>query len=187
MATVTAREPLLTLSEYLGLPHHASLEELVRGRIVTMNPPKPSHGRICMEIGALLHVQTKTHNLGVVVCNDSGVITERDPDTLRGADVAFYRRERLPGGKLPKDTYLEIPPDLIVEVLSEHDRWPRVLTKVGEYLTVGVSVVVVLDPDGKTAHVYEGDRPVRVLQATDTLEFPELLGTFGVRVGDLFE
>ena len=30
------------------------------------------------------------HDLGHVLSNDSGVITERDPDTVRGADISFY-------------------------------------------------------------------------------------------------
>jgi hypothetical protein len=44
-------------------------------------------------------------------------------------EVAFYGYVRVPKGPLP-DRYLDVPPDLIVEVLSPSDRWPKVLAKV---------------------------------------------------------
>jgi len=34
------------------------------------------------------------HELGRVMSNDSGVITERESDTVRGADVTFYSLNR---------------------------------------------------------------------------------------------
>ena len=88
--------------------------------------------------------------------NDSGVITERDPDTVRGADVSFYSYERLPKGPIPSG-YLSFPPNLIVEVRSPDDRWRDLLTKVNEYLAVGVTCVIVLDPEPRSAHVFHAD------------------------------
>ena len=84
------------------------------------------------------------HNLGHVLSNDSGVITERGPDTVRGANVAFYSFDKVPRGSFP-DHYLAIPPDLIVEVFSPSDRWPKILAKIAEYLDAGVSVVILLE------------------------------------------
>ena len=57
------------------------------------------------------------HNLGHVVSNDSGVVTERDPDTVRGADVAFYSYGRVPPGPFPRG-YLAVAPELVFEVRS---------------------------------------------------------------------
>src|SRR5436190_24081471 len=64
--------------------------ELVRGEVIELPAPKRPHGVVCMNIGRLLsnHVWERKH--GYVACNDSGVILERDPDTVRGPDVAVY-------------------------------------------------------------------------------------------------
>jgi Uma2 family endonuclease len=125
------------------------------------------------------------HDLGHVLCNDSGVITERDPDTVRGADVAFYSDAKVPRGKIRKG-YLDVVPDLVVEVRSEDDRWRDILAKVHEYLDAGVGVVIVLDPDPEGAHVFRPDQPPRQLGPDDELTVPDLLGDFRVAVRRFF-
>jgi Uma2 family endonuclease len=131
-------------------------------------------------------VYVDDRDIGHVVCNDSGVITERGPDTVRGADIAFYSYARVPKGPFP-DRYLDTPPELVVEVLSPSDRWPNVLRKVAEYLDAGVTVVVVLDDQRRQAQVYPADGATRLLDADEELTVPDLLGDFRVRVGRFFE
>ncbi len=85
------------------------------------------------------------------------------------------------------DRYLDVAPDLVVEVLSPCDRWPKVLAKVAEYLEAGTSVVLVLDDERRMAHVYRGDGAPRLLGADAELSIPDLLGDFRVRVSRFFE
>ncbi len=125
------------------------------------------------------------HPLGHVVSNDSGVITERDPDTVRGADVAFYSYGRVPPGPLPR-TYLTVVPELVFEVRSPTDRWRAILTKVAEYLSAGVGVVCVLDEVTEAIHVYTDDDAVRVLRDDQMLELPDLLPGFQAPVRRFF-
>lgn len=182
-----AIEPLLTADEFGRRPDPGYPEELIRGRIVAMPMPKPRHGEICGQAYFLIRAHVEQHGLGRVLSNDSGVVTERGPDTVRGADVAYYSYERLPKGPLP-DRYLDVAPDLIVEVLSPSDRWPRVLQKVGEYLAAGVSIVVVLDDDTRTAHVIGVAGPFPRLSAEDELTLPTIFGDdFRVPVRRFFE
>src|SRR4051812_1645700 len=115
-ASVT-KSDLLTAEEFAERPDPGYPEELVRGRIVPMTVPKPRHGEICVEACFILKSWVRDHDLGRVLSNDSGVITQRGPDTVRGADVAFYSYTRVPKGPLP-DRYLDVAPDLVVEVLS---------------------------------------------------------------------
>src|SRR5438105_2756580 len=99
MATAEApTERLLTAEDYLLLPDSGLPNELVRGRIVTMNPPTPFHGYVCANTAGILREFVQPRDLGRVMTNDSGVVTERGPDTVRGADVAFYSYQRLPKG-----------------------------------------------------------------------------------------
>jgi Uma2 family endonuclease len=123
---------------------------------------------------------------GHVLTNDSGVITERGPDTVRGADVCFYSYERVPKGPLPAG-YLDVTPDLVFEVLSPDDRWRNVLRKVTEYLEAGVQVVVVLDPERRRLHIFDGDEPTRILTDQDELTLPSVLGEFRVPVRRFFD
>lgn len=182
----TATQLLHTAEEFAHRPDPGYPEELVRGRIVAMPLPPPRHGQVCAKVVRLVGNYADDHELGHVLSNDSGVITERGPDTVRGVDVAFYSYSRVPKGPLPAK-YLDIPPDLVFEVRSPEDRWPKVLAKVAEYLNAGVGVVVgVLDPERSTLHLYEGDQPVRILSEHDELTLPGLLGEFRVAVSCFF-
>jgi Uma2 family endonuclease len=181
-------EALLTAEEYWLLPDDGPPTELVRGRIVPMNMPTPRHGYFCNKIGRILGNFVEQRDLGRVMNNDSGILTEHDPDTVRGADVAYFSYERLPRGPVPEG-YLDVLPELVVEVRSQTDRWNEIISKVGEYLTAGVGVVCVLDPQSVTATVfYSSDQPPRVFAADDELVLPEVFGDqFRVPVHRFFE
>lgn len=183
MATV---ESLLTAEEYRLLPDNGQPNELVRGRIVLMNLPAPRHGNICIQIAYLLRKHLEKHDLGRVVGNDSAIVTEHDPDSVRGADVAFYSYARVPRGRFPQG-YLAVVPELVFEVLSPDDRWPKVLAKIAEYLEAGVVAVCVVDPGPQTVQVYRADQPEQTFQAGDKLALPEVLPNFRVLVRRFFE
>jgi Uma2 family endonuclease len=186
MSTASVNTPLLTAEQFAERPDPGYPEELVRGRIVRMPMPKPRHGEICGNAVLLLGGYAKERDLGRVLSNDTGVITERGPDTVRRADISFYSFARVPKGPLP-DRYLDISPDLVVEVLSPSDRWPKVLAKVAEYLDAGTTVVLVLDDERRQVHVYRVDGTTRLLGAEEELSIPDLLGDLRVRVGRFFE
>jgi Uma2 family endonuclease len=183
MATI---DTLLTKEEFLALPDNGQRTELVRGRIVMMNVPAPRHGQVCAATTYLLNQFVRTKNCGHVVSNDSGVITERNPDTVRGADVSYYSYDRYPQGPLPGG-YLDLPPEAVFEVLSPSDRWAEVLEKVAEYLAAGVLVVCVLDPEEAEVHVYRPDKPPRTFAAGSELPLPEVHAEFRVNMAEFFD
>ncbi|MDB5352513.1 MAG: hypothetical protein JWN86_3760 [Planctomycetota bacterium] len=78
-------------------------------------------------------------------------------------------------------------PELVIEVRSTSDRWRDIHEKVTESLKAGVTVVIVLDPEPQTAHVFGPDEPPRTLKADEELTAPGVLEGFGVRVGRFFK
>jgi Uma2 family endonuclease len=186
MSTVlsNATVKLMTAEEFARRPEPAdgSKEELVRGEIETMPPTRVRHGHVQGNAYMLLKSFVKSRDLGWVVV-ESGVILDRDPDTVRGPDVSFWRKERMP--ELPEH-YGEIPPDLVVAVLSPGDRPGRVRDKVTQYLASGVKLVWLVDPETRTVTVYAGKLPGAKLGETDSLDGGEVLPGFTARVSDLF-
>ena len=138
-----------------------------------------------IHIGNLLTQFVKQHGLGRVVGGGAGLVTQRNPDTVRGPDLAFYSYQRIPAGLLP-DEYWPASPELVIEIRSKSDRWKDILQKVAEYLSANVLTVAVVDPVRQQVHVYS-DNETTVLNATDLLTFPEVLPGFEVVVGRLFE
>jgi Uma2 family endonuclease len=177
---------LMTAEEYARLPDLGRPSELVHGEIVEMNLPVPRHGQICSRIVRLIGEFVDERALGHLLANDAGILTQQDPDTVRGADVCYISFEKLPPGPLP-DRYLDVPPDIVFEVLSPTDRRAIVLKKVAEYLEMGVPVVCVVDSPAETVHLYFAEQPEVTLSAEEELTFPQQLPGFRIPVKSLFE
>src|SRR5205807_2580981 len=100
MSTLTRK--LLTAAEFARLPSPAdgSRQELVRGEIITMPRPSHLHGRIQSNVGLQLGMFLLQHPVGHITQN-SGVITETWPDSVRGPDISFWSIERMPLDAIP--------------------------------------------------------------------------------------
>src|SRR5438309_10258431 len=110
-------EALITAEEFGRMPDDGRRTELVRGRIIELPPPKGRHGKVCYRVSRLLGDHIEALDLGHILINDAGIITARGPDSVRGADVAYYSYARLPRGPVP-DSYSEVAPELVVEAKS---------------------------------------------------------------------
>lgn len=183
MPATTATSPLLTVEENVRVDSSDRLTELVCGRIVEHPFPSSRHGFVCGQIIHALATFERQGNFGRAVAY-SGIITQRNPDTLRGADASIYSFQRLPPDA-DLDQYPSVPPEIVIEVKDSADSWPDIAEKVAEYLQVGVDVVCVIDPVQRVAVVHATDAPPRILSAEQVLEFPKILPGFQVGVGQL--
>ncbi|HYH63907.1 MAG TPA: Uma2 family endonuclease [Urbifossiella sp.] len=173
-------DAILTAEQYSELPDDGRCTELVRGRIVEVTRPTSAHGYYCAKVGCTIGSHVRANDLGRVVSNRSGVTTRRDPDTVRGPDVAFYSYERVPRGPLPKGYWPA--PELVFEVRSPSNTWREINGKLSEYFAANVKVVCVLDPDTSLLWVYTPDHPPRQLTTDQELTLPEVFPDFRVPV-----
>lgn len=183
---VGSQPKLLTAEEFAELPDpgDGSQQELVRGVLATMPPPGFKHGLVCVRSVRRIGNFVDDRDLGHVTCNDAGVILERDPDTVRGPDVGYWSKERLPIP--PEDGYPEIAPDLAVEVMSPHDVFQELYKKVREYLRAGTKQVWVFLPEDRSVGVFFPDGSEKLLHENDTIDGGDVLPGFSCRVGDFF-
>ncbi len=175
---------LVTAEELEKFPDDDYRYELVEGRVIRMSPTGTLHGWLVMRFGAELTQHVNARRLGLVV-TEVGFRLASSPDTVRAPDLAFIRRERVPDGTLPRG-FWHGPPDLAAEVLSPDDRPSDVHDKVTEYLTHGVSLVVVIDPDERTVTTHRAFGPPITLGAADLLDLDEVVQGFRCRVLDIF-
>jgi Uma2 family endonuclease len=185
MTTALAPPKLLTAEEYALLPDTGQRTELRRGVVVIMNLPGFRHGEVCSNVHHFIDAFVREHKLGRTLINDSGIITERNPDTVRGADVSFYSYQRVPKGQSPVG-YAGASPEIVFEVVSPSNTRRAIKEKIGEYVKAGVNVVCIVDPQYKTANLEYAELPTEKLQGDDLLSFTELPG-FSLAVKKLFE
>jgi Uma2 family endonuclease len=188
MMSTTATEQLLTAEEFHDWVHRPENVnrwfELERGKVIELPPPVKRHGVVAANLTRLLGNYPVARNQGYVTSNDSGVILERDPDTVRGPDVAVYEDAQDYSELHPK--YGEVPPRLAVEVLSPNDRADRVMRKLTDYLRTGVLLVWLVDPEIQTVTVYRKDKGPETLNDQQELTGGDILPGFHCRVADLF-
>ena len=175
----------MTAKDLLNLKEDGWKYELVRGELVRLSPGKPKHGKTIITVATLVNVHVREHDLGTVYGNDTGFIVSHDPDTVRGPDVAFVAKKRIPPEGEP-DEYWDIAPDLAVEVPSDNDTRKDVQDKVTDYLNAGVRLVWVVNPKTRTVEVHVPDGK-EVLKEEDTLTGGDVLPGFSCKVADIFK
>jgi Uma2 family endonuclease len=84
-------------------------------------------------------------------------------------------------------SFLDVCPELIVEVMSPDDTWSEVQDKLAEYFAVGAKSIWVADPKRQRVHVYRSLTDLDVLSVQDTLTGGEVLPGFQVTVAELFD
>lgn len=184
-STMPETTRLITAEEFESLQEDDYRYELVEGRIIRMNPPGSRHGHIALNIGVLLATHVKKLGLGKVVV-ESGYTLARNPDTVRGPDVSFIRRDRISPIGLPRG-FWEGAPDLSVEVISPDNRGPALRKKLTQYLDRGTMVVLVVHPDKKTVTVHRRLASPLTLSETDELDLDDVVSGFRCQVREIFE
>lgn len=176
-----SKEHAISAQAYARMPQGDFLDELVRGRVVCEPLPGSRHGRVAATITYILMRWARATRSGVVYC-ETGFLLARDPDTVRGPDVAWVADG---GQSLGSEGFIVGAPDLAVEVLSPGNRTGAMREKVADYLGAGARAVWVVDAVGKTLAVH-GECGPAILRDGDTLTMRDLLPGFSVRVGDFF-
>jgi Uma2 family endonuclease len=178
--------PLLTAADLYSLPDVSC--ELRRGVLQMMTPASGGHGAASSRLVAAMGSHVYAHGLGALFTAETGFLLERDPDTVLCPDVAFVAAARLPAGAIGSG-FVELAPDLAVEVLSPSNRPVEVRAKVADYLRLGVRAVWMLIPAERAVRAYarEGGRITETLfSEADTLDGRDVLLGFRCPVAELF-
>lgn len=189
VAVTTAVEPTpvirrLITGEELYRMTNLGPTDLIKGEIVERMPTGHRHGDVEITLGFFLKSYLRESKLGKVFGGETGVYTRREPDTVRGVDLAYMSHERFACVK--SQSYLDVAPELIVEVMSPHDAWSDVQEKLAEYFAIDVRVVWVVDPKLKQIHSYEAVDAVHVFKTDDELTCEALLPGFVMPLAELF-
>jgi len=177
------QEALITGEELYQMPDLGRCE-LVDGRIVPLSPTGRPHGRAGARLAAHLLLFVESHDLGEVLTADAGVYTRRNPDTVRAPDFMFISHERLAGCK--EEGYLDVTPEIAVEILSLTDRKDQVAKKIEEYFSANVLRVWVLDSKKRRILVHRSLTDIQELGIGDALTDEALLPGFRLPLSELF-
>lgn len=147
-------------------------------------------GSLGLWLGYLIQAYLQTNNIGLAAGSD-GMIRFK-LDLVRLPDLSFIRWDSVDDPneiENPAGAFLEVPPDLVVEVLSPSNTRREMEIKLDEYAKAGVKLVWYVDPERKEIDVYPKGNPKRkkTLGVNDTLDGGDILPSFAVPVARIFE
>jgi len=180
--------------EQLQVEHPEWQMELVDGNIVVMGPSDYESEEIGSRLLTFLNMWVMPRKVGRITGSSAGFILpnietegveagDGKSRNLRAPDVSFVRAERL---KKTKRDFVELVPDLMVEVKSKSDRIKPLQEKIQLFLQLGCTVGILIDPDKLTVTVYRLNQDPVLLKDNDKLILPELLPNWEVAVSELW-
>ncbi|MGH2562605.1 MAG: Uma2 family endonuclease [Thermomicrobiales bacterium] len=181
MATTT----LMTADELLRMQSDEFRYDLIRGELRRMSPAGFRHGKIAMRVSIPLGLFVDEHDLGDIVAAETGFRLDRHPEVVLGPDLAFVRAGRIPPDA-DQDRYLELAPDLVLEVVSPGTPFDEVMEKVDLYVQYGVPLVWLALPKRRVVMVFAVGQPSITLHEDDILDGGDVLPGFRLPVADIF-
>lgn len=140
----------LTVGQFCELVRESSDAELVDGFVVMKAPVTEPHEGVLGFLRVLLSTYVEHRELGRV----------RGPKTLirisrrtgREPDLLFVCKARL---HIVHTNYVDGPPDLVIEIVSPHDRPSELIAKQTEYEGLGVQEFWLIDHPKKALKVFD--------------------------------
>jgi Uma2 family endonuclease len=141
----------MTYEEFLAWADEDTLAEWVDGEVVMYSPASDRHQDIARFLTAVLSVFVETRDLGVIrpapfQIKSGPDLPGREPDLLF---VAVDHLDRL------KETHLDGPADLVVEIVSPESAGRDRGDKFYEYARGGVAEYWLIDPEMEWAEFYQ--------------------------------
>lgn len=124
------------------------------------------------------------HELGVVLGADGPL--RLAAGLIRVPDIAFVAWTHFPGRELPAEPFLEVAPDLAVEVISPGNTPAEMERKLREYFAAGCRLVWYAYPATRTVRVYQSPTSFEIVGEDGVLDGGAVLPGFSLSVGAWF-
>ena len=182
----------LTFETWMALPETKQRYEIVDGALLMPPAPNADHQWIMLEISVRLRSFVNERDLGVVVPAPVDLLIQREPLRTRQPDILYLSAART--GIRGRDQlqglqFLELAPDLVVEVLSHSNRRLYIEDKLADYRAIGVKECWLVSPEAETVEVLrlsaETTATVATFGVDETLR-SEVLAGFTLLIREIF-
>jgi Uma2 family endonuclease len=173
----------LTLEEFLKLPERKPALEYDDEGVTQKVSPKGQHSSLQLELAELLNRPARRRK-----------VARAFPElrfTFGGRsyvpDVSVYRWERIPRtplGEVGNDFF--VPPDIAVEIVSPGQRVNTLVRRCLRYLSLGVLVALLVDPDDRSVILFRPGISAVALRGPDAVDLSDILPGFRLTVEGLF-
>ncbi len=171
--------------EFIQRPENVSRTfELIDGELKEKMPSFAYSSGISARVMTFVGMYLLTNDIAHITDAQGGY--EIGENTLV-PDVGVILKVRQP--ELPRDRYIPIPPDLVIEVVSQsdyNDPKNRIEKKLRIYLEAQIPLIWYLFPERREVEVYARNSGKQVLGVENTLDGGDVLPGFKLAVRDIF-
>lgn len=155
---MTQTQYRLTLKEFFAMPESDITYELVEGEAIPKMSPKRFHSRVTGALYTLLNQWCPQR--GEVNPEWAIALKRQGEDWVPVPDLTYVSYQRLPV-EVMEDEACPVPPELVIEIISQGQRFGQLVKKATDYLEAGVSRVWIIDPQARSITVFYPDAPPR--------------------------
>ena len=176
----------ISFEEFLDWCDEDTWAEWVDGEVIMVSPASIEHQDVGSFLEKIMGIYVEARGLGKII-RAPFVMRVEKVQSAREPDLLFVQNNRI---HLIKETYLDGPADMVVEIVSPESIGRDRGDKFVEYERAGVGEYWLIDPLRQTAEFYElaGDGRYRLsITSPDGVYHSKAISGFRLRVGWLWQ
>ena len=164
----------------------ARIETNSHGHLIIMSPTGGETGERNGELIFQVKLWNKQTKRGLVFDSSTGFRLSNN--AVRSPDVSCIPNSTWNAlTKEQRRKYLPVDPDFIIELMSPSDYLSDVQSKMREYISCGVRLGWLINPDAKKVEIYRQGQDTEVLDNPQTLSGEDIMSGLVVNLEEIFD
>jgi Uma2 family endonuclease len=156
-----------------------------KGKLIIMSPTGSESGKRNGDLFGQIWYWNRQNKQGVVFDSSTGF--KLSNGATRSPDVSWIAIERWNSlSEEQKRGFAPIDPDFAIELVSPTDSLEDLQQKMSEYISCGVKLGWLINPDAKEVEIYRLDRDKQVISNPTSLSGEELLPGLTLDLSEIF-
>jgi Uma2 family endonuclease len=156
-----------------------------KGKLIIMSPTGSESGKRNGDLFGQIWYWNRQNKRGVVFDSSTGF--KLSNGATRSPDVSWIAIERWNSlSEEQKRGFAPIDPDFAIELVSPTDSLEDLQQKMSEYISCGVKLGWLINPDAKEVEIYRLDRDKQVISNPTSLSGEELLPGLTLDLSEIF-
>jgi Uma2 family endonuclease len=160
-------------------------ETNAKGKLIVMSPTGSESGKKNSSLLAQVWYWNNQCKLGVVFDSSTGF--KLSNGAIRSPDVSWIAIKRWNSlSDQQKRGFAPIDPDFVIELMSPTDNLEDLQQKMREYISCGVKLGWLINPDAKEVEIYRIGQDKQVINNPNSLSGEDILPGLTVDLADIF-
>jgi Uma2 family endonuclease len=156
-----------------------------KGKLIVMSPTGSESGKRNGDLFFQVELWNRQNKLGITFDSSTGF--KLSNGATRSPDVSWIASDRWNSlSKEQKRGFAPIDPDFVIELMSPTDNLEDLQQKMREYISCGVKLGWLINPDAKLVEIYRCDTDKQVLSNRCSLSGEDILPGLTVDLADIF-